>query len=102
MNLLFYDFNKCSEVLGRHSQKNGLGVINEEEHVPDPAPTPPEVMSNQQFSNMMMSSTGTNFYKCGDRLPTRDTKSRRGGVSNAQRGATRQKLQQQEKTATPA
>lgn len=41
---------------------------------------------------MMMSSTGTAFYtKVGDRLPTRDVKSRRGGKQGAGRVITRQR-----------
>ena len=60
LNLLFYDFNYDAHL--------ELQAIQEEtDHI-----------TNGQFSSMM-TNTGTNFYtRFGDRLPTRETKSRRG------------------------
>ena len=67
LNLLFYDFNHSTKKEG-----NGqLGAIAEEggDLADDGA---------VQFQSKV-SSTGTNFFsRFGDRLPTRETKSRRG------------------------
>ena len=68
MNLLFYDFNHAAG-----GQQEPLSSIIEEgaECFPDP-------QAVAHFQNVV-SSTGTNFFsKIGDRLPTRDAKSRRG------------------------
>ena len=64
MNLLFYDFNFDAHKDLGPIEEEGLG--NQDQ------------ITNGQFSSMM-TNTGTNFYsRFGDRLPTRENKSRRG------------------------
>lgn len=52
-----------------------LGSIIEE--VPENAVLIEPASESHAFKNMV-SSTGTNFFRFGDRLPTRESKSRRG------------------------
>jgi hypothetical protein len=63
---MFYDFNH--ETLPSDMP---LGSIMEE--VPESV-----VIEPPGNYKGIVSSTGTNFFKFGDRLPTRETKSRRG------------------------
>ena len=65
---MFYDFNRGGAAL---PQDMPLGSIIEE--VPEAVIVDP----HSNFKNMI-SNTGTNFFRFGDRLPTRETKSRRG------------------------
>eukprot|EP00347_Sterkiella_histriomuscorum_P014126 403362068 len=80
LNLLFYDFN-CGSKQAQIKQKQ-LKPLNKEQQ--DSVENfqndfDPQEISNGQFYNIM-TNTGSNFYtkKFGDRLPTREVKSRRG------------------------
>ena len=69
LNLLFYDFNNGAKQV----------MMNKEPENFEPIVEDPQQISNGQFYNIIMSNTGSNFFsRFGDRLPTREIKSRRG------------------------
>ena len=75
LNLLFYDFNNGSKVTTAQEESNSQAFNNKTDM------EAPSSMTNGQIYNIMMNNTGSKFFqRFGDRLPTREVKSRRGRV----------------------
>ena len=79
LNLLFYDFNHMAMNIQEEDKQEDEFDLETNPH-------------DGSFKGNMMTNTGTNFFsRFGDRLPTRETKSRRGRINiitsqNGQRG----------------
>ena len=74
LNLLFYDFNNGAKL----AQGNDVAIQGQSQ-TQNEFEAPSNMTNGQIYS--MMNNTGSNFYqRFGDRLPTREVKSRRGRI----------------------